>query len=114
MSREKRQHQRFSVVDLKLHDQENGHLVGKVVNISEGGLLIEAYENYKKGMILTLRIPFNQILNGKVFYDFRAIVAWELPNATDNLSVGLELLDDSELQYQFLQNMIAVYGIPTE
>lgn len=114
MSREKRKHQRFAVVDLELHDKDYGHRLGKVVNISKGGMLLDSYEHYEKDKILSLRIPFNQEIIGKVNYDFRAVVAWSLPNAADNFSIGLELLDNSELQYQFLQNMIAVYGVPTQ
>ena len=109
---ERRKSRRFSIVNLDLHDQVTGHLVGKVVNISRGGMLTTTEKAYEPGKEYGFYIPFEQTVNGLVKFEFSGRVIWCRPNALKPgmLSVGLEFADNPKIQTIFIEQMIKIYG----
>ena len=109
---ERRKSRRFSIVNLDLHEQGTGDLVGKVVNISQGGMLTIADKAYEPGNEYGFYIPFEQTVNGIVKFEFSGRVVWCRPNALKPgmLSVGLEFADNPKIQTIFIEQMIKIYG----
>jgi len=109
---ERRTSRRFSIVNLDLHDQASDSLVGKVVNISQGGLLSIADKAYEPGKEYAFYIPFEESVNGRVKFEFTGRIVWCRPNALKPgmLSVGLEFADNPKIQTLFIEQMIKIYG----
>ena len=109
---ERRKSRRFSIVNLDLYDQSSDRLVGKVVNISQGGLLTIAEEAYETGKEYAFYIPFEETVNGRVKFEFSGRIVWCRPNALKPgmLSVGLEFADNAKIQTMFIEQMIKIYG----
>jgi hypothetical protein len=112
MSSERRKSKRFQVVDLEVHDAETDERIGKVVNLSEGGLLMIADIEMDQDSIVRFRIPFSKTINGEINFEFNARVVWSYPNAlqASKYSTGLEFSENPDLQTIFIQQMIKVYG----
>jgi len=112
MSIERRKSRRFQVVDLDVHTVDPDEKIGKVVNLSEGGLLMIADLELVPDSIVRFRIPFSQTINGEVNFEFNARVVWSYPNAlqASKYSTGLEFAENPDLQTLFIQQMIKVYG----
>ncbi|NIW45669.1 MAG: hypothetical protein GWN30_13245 [Gammaproteobacteria bacterium] len=108
---ERRKSKRFSVVNLNLHDKTTEEMVGKVVNISQGGLLTIAYKTYKEGKEYDFFIPFDETINGQVKFEFSARIVWCRPNPLKPgmMSTGLEFADNPKIQTMFIEQMIKIY-----
>jgi Tfp pilus assembly protein PilZ len=109
---ERREHERFSVVDLVLYDQESGRPIGKVVNISAKGLLVISSRKYEVGQILGFFIPFTKTIQGMVKFEFQGEVRWVHPNDQHPLrySIGMQFTENPELQTMFFQQLVDLYG----
>lgn len=112
MAFEKRRHARFTVVDLELYFQDPQERIGQIVNLSEGGLLVVAGEPVEPYSIHKFRILFNQTIQGEIKFDFEASVVWSNPNSLDpsKHSIGLQFVENPELQTKFIRQMIKVFG----
>ncbi len=113
MSRESRRAKRFIVVDLNLYYQEAAdHPIGRIVNLSEGGLLAFCHQEMSKEIIQKLRVQFSKKDGIPVNFDFQARVIWCKQNPLDTkmYSVGIEFMQNPDLQMQFVQQMIKLYG----
>ena len=109
---ERRKAQRFQVVDLDIYATDEEQKIGKVVNLSETGLLLHSNSILEEGMIQKYRINFIKTVAGKVHFDFEAQVVWNKENPTGmyKYQIGLKFLDYAELQVQFIQQMIRTYS----
>ena len=109
---ERRKSRRFSVVNLDLHDKTTEKLVGKVVNISQGGLLTISKIEYKTGEEFEFFIPFSETVNGLVKFEFIARIVWCRPNSLTPgmMSVGLEFSDNQKIQTVFIEQMVKIYN----
>ena len=112
MDNERREHKRFTVTDLDLYLQEEEKLIGKIVNLSEGGLLIVSTEELEPGKVYNFRSPFNQTVNGEIHFDFEGEVVWCSQNTLDakKFSAGLKFTQIPDLQLTFVKQMIRVFG----
>ena len=112
MDNERREHKRFTVTDLDLYLQEEERLIGKIVNLSEGGLLIVSTEELGSGKIYDFRIPFDKTVNGEIHFDFEGEVVWCSQNTLDakKFSAGLKFTQIPDLQLTFVKQMIKVFG----
>jgi hypothetical protein len=112
MGSERRRAKRFQVVDLDVQSVDTDQKIGKVVNLSEGGLLMIADSELPQQEITRFRIPFSHTVNGEINFEFNARVVWCYPNAlqASKFSVGLEFSENPDLQTIFIQQMIKVYG----
>ena len=109
---ERRQHERFTVVDLILYEKNSTRPVGKVVNISTRGLLVISSKPYKVGEEVQLYIPFKKTVRGMVKFEFLADIRWAHPD-DDNptqIRVGMEFADHPELQTMFIEQLVSIYG----
>jgi hypothetical protein len=109
---ERRRSQRFIVVDLELFRVEPEEHLGRIVNLSENGMLAFCEEALEPQTQTMFRIPFQQTVAGKVHFDFEGKVVWAKMNATgpSKYSIGLEFVQYPDLQIQFIQHMIKLYG----
>ena len=112
MNDERREHKRFTVTDLDLILQEEEKLIGKVVNLSEGGLLILSTAELESGKAYDFRIPFDQTVNGEIHFDFEGEVVWCNQNTLDakKFSAGLKFTQIPDLQLTFVKQMITIFG----
>ena len=112
MQNDRRKSRRYSVVNLDLYSQEPQNYLGRVINLSEGGVLVITQEQFEKNEFLNVRFLFDQTTNEKINFDFSVRVAWSSPNAreTSKFSTGMEFTENPELQSQFIHQMIKVYG----
>ncbi len=109
---DKRRSPRFTVVDLELYDHETHNKVGQVVNISRGGLLVNASQELITEDTYQFYIPFHQTDDQEVKFPFEGRVVWCQPNLIHNskYSIGLEFADLPEIQTYFIQQLIKFYG----
>jgi Tfp pilus assembly protein PilZ len=109
---ERRGAKRFAVVDLDLFNKQTQEHVGKIINISKGGLLVNASNEFPTGEEFDFYIPFTKNVNGEVKFEFNARVVWCQPNplTPSAFSVGMEFSNIPELQTVFIQKMIQIYG----
>ena len=112
MQVERRKSKRYSVVDLDLYYQDPQEFIGKVINLSEGGLLVITEEQFEKNKFLNVRFLFNTAVNEKINFDFAVRVAWSNRSAlhASKYSTGMEFSENPELQAHFINQMIKVYG----
>ncbi|MFN2144320.1 MAG: PilZ domain-containing protein [Anaerolineales bacterium] len=109
---ERRRHERFTVVDLMLYDNQIKKPIGKVVNISASGLLVISNTRYEVGQRLNFMIPFRQAIQGIVNFEFKGEIRWLNPSDDDpsNFSVGMAFAENPELQTMFIQQLVNIYG----
>ena len=112
MGQERRRSKRFMVVDLEVLLAHNQEHIGRVVNLSEGGLLMVADKEIPSNEIIRFSIPFSQTVNGEIKFDFNAQIVWCYPNTlhSSKFSVGMEFAENPDLQSMFIQQMIKIYG----
>lgn len=98
MAIDRRRAKRYVVVDLDLHDRETEQAVGKVVNISDGGLFALADTAYTIGEVCPFYIPVGPDEEHPERILFTAWVIWSHPNRLhpQKYSLGLEIVEGSE------------------
>lgn len=101
MAIDRRRAKRFVVVDLDLHDQAQELPVGKVVNISDGGLFALADMAYPVGDVRPFFIPVNSLEDEPEMLLFTAWVIWSHPNRlhSNKFSLGLEFIDAPNIEH---------------
>lgn len=112
MGTERRKSKRFMVVDLEVLSGEEEEHIGRVVNLSEGGLLMVSDKELPSHEIIRFSIPFSHTINGEIKFDFDARIVWCYPNTlhSSKFSVGMEFAKNPDLQALFIQQMIKIYG----
>ena len=112
MGIERRKAKRFMVVDLEVFLAEEEERIGRVVNLSEGGLLMISEKELPSPEVLRFSIPFSHTVNGEIKFDFNAKIVWCYPNTLNSskFSVGMEFAENPDLQSIFIQQMIKIYG----
>lgn len=100
MAIDRRRAKRYVVVDLDLHDHEKERSIGKVVNISDGGLFAIADLAYTVGEVGRFSIPLNTPEDEPVVILFTAWVIWSHPNRLhpEKYSLGLEFIDSLDIK----------------
>lgn len=100
MAIDRRRAKRFVVVDLDLHDPEKEQAVGKVVNISDGGLFAIADLGYPVGEVCRFYISIREEEEEPLILLFTAWVIWSHPNRLhpEKFSLGLEFLDGPDIK----------------
>lgn len=100
MAIDRRRAKRYVVVDLDLHEHEKEQPVGKVVNISDGGLFAIADLAYPVGEIVQFYILLSELEDEPVYLLFTAWVIWSHPNRlhADKYSLGLEFVDSPDIK----------------
>lgn len=112
MKVERRKSKRYSVVDLDLYYQDPEEFIGKVINLSTGGLLVITEKQFEKNKLLDVRFLFDTTVNEKISFDFKVRVAWSDRSTlhSPKYSTGMEFTENPELQAHFINQMIKVYG----
>lgn len=112
MQIERRKSKRYSVVDLDLYYQDPQEFIGKVINLSEGGLLVITEKQYEKNKFLNVRFLFDTTVNQNINFDFSVRVAWSDRSTAHapKYSTGMEFAENPELQAHFINQLIKVYS----
>ncbi len=108
MKNERRKTERTTVVNLDLYTQEPQEFLGKVINLSEGGLLVVTDKLLDENLFLNVRILFNHDIK----FDFSIRIIWSEPSTYDKskFDTGVEFIENPNLQAHFIQQLIKVYG----
>ena len=113
---ERRREARYPVIDLDLYLREPEEKVGRVVNLSENGLLscVDVKTPPDVGETIQYRVPFKKSVAGQVYFDFEAKVVWvrdkDGDDGPENYDMGLAFVDHAELQLTFIRHMIRLYA----
>ncbi len=112
MNSERRKTKRSRVINLKLYDQDTGGVVGQVVNISHGGIYSITDERFNIGEERSFYIPFSEAISGKIKFHFNARTIWAHPNSLhpSKYSVGLEFVENPDVQTMFIKQMVKIFG----
>ncbi len=97
---DRRRAKRYVVVDLDLHDDHLEQSVGRVVNISDGGLFAISDRGYTVGEVGKFSIPVQELVDEPVKILFTAWVIWSHPNRLhpEKYSLGLEFIDAPDIK----------------
>jgi Tfp pilus assembly protein PilZ len=111
LSTERRRAKRFSVMELNIYDNKTDEYIGKMVNLSVGGMLILGDKRLEVGGVYHIKIPFDKTVNGRVNFDIQTKCVW----CTDAMglsrySIGLQFMDDSPLHYTFIRKMVETFS----
>ena len=109
---ERRRAKRFNVVNLELFQNGSNEHIGKVINISKGGILVTSNHEFAPGENHSFYIPFTQTINGEVKFKFNGDIIWCKPDpmSSSTFSIGMEFSDIPEIQTVFIQQMVKIYG----
>jgi hypothetical protein len=112
MQNERRKSKRFTVVELDIFLQEPEEHIGKVVNLSEGGMLVISGNELEPKKVVKCRIPFTRTINEQVNFDFEARIVWSSPNTLEpsQFRSGMEFAENPQIQAYFINQMVKVFG----
>ena len=99
MAIDRRRAKRYEVVDLDLLDGDTKQSVGKVVNISNGGLFAIADSAFSVGEVCPFYIPAGPMEEHPEKVLLNAWVIWSHPNHLhpQKYSLGLEFVEDLDV-----------------
>ena len=98
------------VIYLKVFEQDSGNLIGRVVDISDRGLMLVTDQPMESGSRLHLRFHPPQDWQAPEPVLFEAEVRWSRPEANPDLhDVGLVVVDPSPDYQQAVDRLIAGY-----
>jgi len=107
MVTEKRKHQRVSTLNL-LHyvclDENDSHLeqgMGKTLDISQGGLLMETHIQIEAPYIMLLALGFEEEL-----VDIKGEIAYSRKNESDMYESGVKFLETNEKISRIVDDLI--------
>ncbi|MBW8010706.1 MAG: PilZ domain-containing protein [Chloroflexi bacterium] len=108
---EKRKSRRFSVVDLDVYGKESGEHVGKIINLSHGGMLVTGEKSIEVNTIQQLTIPFQQDEDDFMYLSVEAKCVWSTKSVDyTSFSIGFEFLDNTDEQYKLIKNMVKEFS----
>jgi c-di-GMP-binding flagellar brake protein YcgR len=108
---DKRRDKRFIILELEVYRQDTGERLGKMINLSRGGMLVMRQAPMEVNFSLGLKIPLNKEVDGQIEFDVEAKVAWYRQNEISDLySIGFEFVNLTPEQSELLENMIVVFG----
>lgn len=104
---EKRKHKRYVVQDIEVHHAKDGKLLGRVINMSLGGMLILHETDLEVNKILPVRILLKHSKNSQADIETEVKVRWFHRNHSSGLiGFGLEFTDDSQEKLDAIQGII--------
>ena len=108
-----RQSRRFSVVDLDVYGKESGEHIGKMINLSHGGMLVTGEKPVEVNTLHELTIPFRQDDEDDDFtyLSVEAKCVWSTKSVDyTSFSIGFEFLDNTDTQYKLIKNMVKEFS----
>jgi hypothetical protein len=81
MREKRRRNRRNSPHRINVLDAGDERVLGRLVNITIGGLMFLAPASYKVGRVLDVRLPLPTMANGKLSIDVTGTVCWSRPDA---------------------------------
>ena len=108
---DKRRDKRFIILELEVYRGDTGERLGKMINLSRGGMLVMRQAPMDVNASLGLKIPLNKAIDGHIEFDAESKVAWYRQNEISNLySIGFEFVNLTSEQSELLENMLDVFG----
>lgn len=87
---ERRSFPRFEAIDIIACAQENGELLGEVINLSRTGMLVCGYSELADCQILGVRLYFASPIFGSPFLDVETLVVWRMENQDLSKHIGFK------------------------
>lgn len=104
---EKRKDKRYVVEGLEVLRSDNGEKLGRVVNLSRGGMLITHKSSMEINSVFPIKIPLNHSKDGLSDLDVDVRVKWfDRNHASGLVGFGFEFVDKSEEKLETLQKII--------
>lgn len=108
---EKRKEKRIIVVELDVVREDTGENLGKIINLSQGGMLIMRAAPLAVDSVLTIKTKLDQDLDNEIDLITQVRVAWVRQNDISNFySIGFEFIDTSPEQLELIDKIIGVFG----
>lgn len=108
---EKRRDKRFIVLELEVFRQDTGERFGKIINLSQSGLLIMREAPLKSETVFAITIPLNREIDDKIEFESDVKVIWYRQNEISGFhSIGLEFVNQKSGQMDFINKMIDAFS----
>lgn len=84
MDERRKQKRRNSIFYIKVYDKETGKIVGRLVDITTGGMMLVSEKPIKIGTVSEFRMPLPEKIRdiGEISFDARAV--WSGPDINDD------------------------------
>lgn len=91
---QRRHHRRLVALHLRVYDHQDGTLLGRIGDLSEGGLLLYGSRTLKTGVLYTLKVDFPTDEGGTRELTFKAKATWSGPDLNPAfIATGLRFHD---------------------
>jgi hypothetical protein len=97
---------------LKVYDRSNDQFLGRLGNITPGGIMVFSESLIGTDMHMQLRIVFPHAVEGKEYLDVVARSVWIKRGAVpDYFDTGFELLEESVQHKNYIEKLIQEFGV---
>lgn len=108
---DKRSKKRVIILELEVYRQSTGERFGKMINLSEGGMLVMREAPMKNEAVFSITIPLNREIGGQIEFKSDVKVAWYRQNEISGFhSIGCEFINLTPEQNELVKKMIDVFG----
>ncbi|MBW8010321.1 MAG: PilZ domain-containing protein [Chloroflexi bacterium] len=108
---DKRRDKRFIVLELEVYRQDTGDRFGKIINLSQSGMLIMRETPLLNESLISITIPLNKDIDNQIEFDADVKIVWARQNEISGFhSFGLEFVNQNPEQRDFINKMIDVFG----
>ena len=107
---DRRQSERLEIGNLRVRVKDTGELVGKIVNLSFGGMLVNSATPFEPDLSYLFRIPLEEAYQGRYYLEVEAECVW-CSNAVNPAiySVGFMFPPDSDDHIPYIEHINARY-----
>lgn len=91
-----------------VYNRETGEFIGKLIDLSTKGMMIQAVLNMEAASIYEFRIDLPKSVAGKRFLSFDAECVWcrESTSSKDNYDIGFEITDMKFKEIETIQYLL--------
>lgn len=107
---DRRQSERLEIGNLRVRVKDTGELVGRIVNLSFGGMLVNSATPFEPDLSYLFRIPLEEAYQGHYYLEVEAECVW-CTNAVNPAiySVGFMFPPNSADHIPFIEHINARY-----
>ena len=107
---DRRQAERLEIGNLRVQVKNTGELVGKIVNLSFGGMLVNSATPFEPDLSYLFRIPLEEAFQGHFYLEVEAECVW-CSNRVDpaTYSVGFMFPPNSDAHIPYIEHINARY-----
>ena len=107
---DRRQSDRLEISSLPVQVKDTGELVGKIVNLSFGGMLVNSATSFEPDLSYLFRIPLEETYLGRDYLEIQAECVWCNNDVNPVIySVGFMFPPNSEDHIPYIEHINARY-----